>query len=162
MHGQGNKSEKTGPRVGQAVSRNKQRLGMEHAIPELDRQGLREFGLITGGFIAGLFGLFFPWLLDAAIPYWPWVVGGVLALWALMAPATLRSVYGIWMRFALLLSRITTPLIMGLVYCLAITPVAFIMRLIGHDPMARRFDEKAKSYRIPSKKAPKDQMERPF
>ena len=135
---------------------------MQHEIPELDRKGLREFGLVTGGIIACLFGLFFPWMFDVAIPYWPWAVGGVLALWALIAPDTLRRVYRIWMRFALILSRITTPLIMGLVYCLVITPVAFIMRIMGKDPMARRFDEKAESYRIPSKKPPKNQMERPF
>ncbi len=135
---------------------------MQHEIPELDRKGLREFGLVTSGIIACLFGLFFPWILDVAIPYWPWAVGGVLALWALIAPDTLRRVYRIWMRFALILSRITTPLIMGLVYCLVITPVAFIMRIMGKDPMARRFDEKAESYRIPSKKPPKNQMERPF
>jgi hypothetical protein len=134
----------------------------QHEIPELDRKGLREFGLVTGAIIAGLFGLFFPWILDVAIPYWPWAVGGILALWALIVPDTLRRVYRVWMRFALILSRITTPLIMGLVYCLVITPVAFIMRIAGKDPMARRFDTSAKSYRILSKKAPKDQMERPF
>ena len=88
---------------------------MQHEIPELDRKGLREFGLVTGGIIACLFGLFFPWAFDVAIPYWPWAVAGVLALWALIAPDTLRRVYRIWMRFALILSRITTPLIMGLV-----------------------------------------------
>ncbi len=135
---------------------------MEHAIPELDRKGLREFGLVTGGIIAGLFGLFFPWVFDVAIPYWPWGVGGVLALWALIAPDSLRPVYRIWMHLALILSRITTPLIMGLAYGLVIIPTGFIMRAIGRDPMARRFDEKAESYRIPSKKPPKDQMEKPF
>ncbi len=134
----------------------------QHEIPELDRKGLREFGLVTGGIIAGLFGLFFPWVLGAAIPYWPWAVGGALVLWALIAPDTLRSVYRVWMRFALILSRITTPLIMGLAYCLVITPTAFIMRIMGRDPMARRFDKKAESYRITSKKAPKEQMEKPF
>ncbi len=135
---------------------------MEHVIPELDRKGLREFGLVTGGIIAGLFGLFFPWILDVAIPYWPWIVGGTLGAWALIAPSTLRSFYRAWMRFALILSRITTPLIMGLAYGLVIIPTGLIMRAIGRDPMARRFDEKAESYRIPSKKPPKDQMERPF
>ncbi len=66
------------------------------------------------------------------------------------------------MRFALILSRITTPLIMGLAYCLVITPTAFIMRIMGRDPMARRFDKTAESYRIPSEKPPKDRMEKPF
>ena len=31
-----------------------------YAIPELDRKGLRDFGLVTGAIIAGLFGVFFP------------------------------------------------------------------------------------------------------
>ena len=38
-----------------------------HSIPELDRKGLREFGLVTGGIVAVLFGLFFPWLLERAV-----------------------------------------------------------------------------------------------
>jgi hypothetical protein len=66
------------------------------------------------------------------------------------------------MRLALVLSRITTPIIMAVVYFVVITPVAFIMRLIGRDPMARRFDPNAKSYRIPIKKRSKEHMERPF
>ena len=40
----------------------------EHTIPELDKKGLREFGLVTGGIVAGLFGLFFPWIFDRAFP----------------------------------------------------------------------------------------------
>jgi hypothetical protein len=135
---------------------------MEHAIPELDRKGLREFGLVTGGILAALFGLFFPWVFGRPIPYWPWVIAGVLAAWALAAPITLRPVYRAWMRLALVLSRITTPIIMAVVYFVVITPVAFVMRIVGRDPMARRFDPSAKSYRIPIKKRSKEHMERPF
>lgn len=135
---------------------------MRHEIPELDRKGLRQFGLVTGGIIAALFGLFFPWLLDRPVPYWPWVLGGALALWALLAPTTVRGFYRLWMRLALLLSRVTTPIIMGLVFYLVITPAAAIMRLAGRDPMARHFDPKQTSYRIPIKKRPKEHMERPF
>ena len=87
-----------------------------HPIPELDRKGLREFGLVTGAIVAGLFGLFFPWLLETGLPAWPWAVGGGLGLWALVAPASLRPVYRTWMRLGLALSRITTPLILGVVF----------------------------------------------
>ena len=45
-----------------------------HPIPELDRKGLREFGLTTGALIAAIFGLFFPWLLSVHIPLWPWIL----------------------------------------------------------------------------------------
>jgi hypothetical protein len=40
-----------------------------HTIPALDRNGLRRFGITTGGIIAALFGLFFPWLLERPIPW---------------------------------------------------------------------------------------------
>ena len=133
-----------------------------HEIPELDRQGLRQFGLVTGGIFVGLFGLFFPWLLEIAIPTWPWVLGGVLAVWGLAAPGTLKPVYRAWMKFGLLLSRVTTPIVLGIVFFLVIFPTGFAMRLFGRDPMNRQFDDEAKSYRVSSIKAPKESMERPF
>lgn len=136
-----------------------------HNIPELDRNGLRHFGLLTGGLIVALFGLVFPWLLGKAIPaipLWPWLVGGLLATWALIAPERLGPVYHGWMRLALWLSRITTPLILGVVFFLVIVPVALVMKAIGYDPMARRFDETTTSYRVPSRKAPSEHMEKPF
>jgi len=133
-----------------------------HEIPELDRKGLRHFGLITGAIIAGLFGLFFPWLLEVRIPLWPWIVAGVLVVWALLLPATLGPVYRAWMKFGLLLSRITTPLILGIVFFLVVFPTALVMRLFGHDPMARRIDKMAQSYRITSDTPPRENVERPF
>lgn len=131
-------------------------------IPVLDRKGLRDFGLLTGGLIAALFGLFFPWLLATEVPVWPWLVGGLLAVWALIAPMRLRPVYHYWMRLALLLSRITTPLILGVVFFLVFLPVAAGMKIFGRDPMARRFDDTTDSYRVPSRKAPREHMEKPY
>ncbi len=133
----------------------------EHEIPELDRKGLREFGLVTGGIVAGLFGLFFPWLLERSLPLWPWIVFGVLGVWGLIAPLSLRPVYRGWMRFGLMLSKVTTPLIMGIVFFVVITPVALILKIVGNDPMARKFDD-SESYRVPTKKAPTENLEKPY
>ena len=57
----------------------------DHIIPELDRKGLREFGFVTGGIVAVLFGLFFPWLLGRTIPVWPWVLCAVLIIIGLIS-----------------------------------------------------------------------------
>ena len=130
-------------------------------IPELDQKGLRHFALITGAIILALFGFFLPWFLDSDRPTWPWVVAAVLAALGLIAPTTVRPVYRIWMYFGLILSRITTPVILGLVFFLMITPVGLIRRMFGIDPMARKLDE-GKSYRIQSKKAATRNLERPF
>ena len=132
-----------------------------HRIHELDRTGLREFALVTSGVIVGLFGLFLPWLLDLGWPTWPWILAAVLVAAGLIAPMALRPVYKVWMQFGLILSRITTPIIMGLVFFLVITPTGLIRRLLSADPMARNFDD-GESYRVPSKKAPAKNMERPF
>ena len=131
-------------------------------IPELDRKGLREFGLVTGGIIAGLFGLLLPWIFGFAIPYWPWVVGVVLVVWALAAPDTLRSVYRMWMRFGMLMSRVTTPIIMGIVFFAVMVPVGLLMRSLGHDPLARKFSANSESYRVTSRNPPRENMEKPF
>jgi len=131
-------------------------------IPELDRKGLRDFGLVTGGIIAVLFGLFFPWLLESRIPVWPWIFAGILGAWGLAAPMSLQPVYRLWMKLGLLLSRITTPIILGIVFYLLIWPMGLVMRIFGRDPMARRLDGTAKTYRVTSHKAPKQNMERPF
>lgn len=139
-----------------------------HTIPELDRKGLRDFGLTTGAIVAVLFGLFFPWLLDRQINFlsfpgnWPWILLLLLGGWGLIAPLTLRPVYRVWMKFGLLMSRITTPIIMGIVFYGMFMPTGVIMRLFGKDAMARRFDDKIDSYRVPSKKAPTKNLEKPF
>ena len=132
-----------------------------HRIPELDRKGLREFALVTSGVIVGLFGLILPWLFDLGLPTWPWILATILVALGLIAPMALRPVYKVWMRFGLILSKITIPIIMGLVFFLVITPTGLIRRLLSADPMNRSFDG-GESYRVPSKKAPAKNMERPF
>lgn len=130
-------------------------------IPELDRKGLREFGLTTGGIVALLFGLFFPWILERPWPRWPWVVLLVLGGWALVAPASLRSVYRAWMRLGLLLSKITSPIIMGVIFFVLVTPIALIRRMRGKDTMRAPF-EKGATYRLPSRRPPDDGLKRPY
>ena len=135
---------------------------LAHAIPDLDRKGLRSFGVTTGVIVAGLFGLFFPWLLELAMPLWPWVLCGVLVLWGLIAPVTLRPVYKVWMRFGLLMSRVTTPLILGIVFYALITPVAFVLSLLKKDPLSRTLDNRLDSYRVKSRLLKKHNLEKPF
>jgi hypothetical protein len=132
-----------------------------HNIPELDRKGLREFGLVTGAIVALLFGLFFPWLLEHSIPIWPWAIFAVLGFWALVAPLSLRPVYRGWMRFGLLLSRVTTPIVMGLVFYVVITPFALTLKLAGKDAMKRKIDNRD-TYRVTRENAREDSLEHPY
>jgi hypothetical protein len=133
-----------------------------HEIKHLDSKELREFGIVTGAIVAVLFGLFFPWLLGTDTPLWPWGLAGMLGIWALVAPTTLQPIYSVWMRFGLLIGSITTPLILGVVFFVLIMPTGLIMRALRYDPMARGFNDKMSSYRIPSRKCDSKSVERPF
>lgn len=133
-----------------------------HSIPEFDRNGLRKFGLTTGGIFAVLFGIFFPWLLEAGFVLWPWIIFAVLAAMGLVAPMALRPVYQGWMRFGLFMSFFTTPLIMGLVFFLAITPTALFMKILRKDPMKRALVKDQATYRIASSKPARKSIERPY
>jgi hypothetical protein len=107
----------------------------------------RSFGLVFAAF----FTIVAAWpLLGGSGPRpWALAVAAAFALVALFAPATLRPANLIWARFGILLGRIIAPLVMALVFFVAVTPTAWIMRALGKDVLRLRFDPAAKSYWIP-------------
>lgn len=133
-----------------------------HVIPELDKNGLRQFGLTTGAAIIIIFGLFFPWMLDLKWPVWPWLIAAPFWILAVINPLWLRRIYHAWMRFGLLASRVMTPLVLGIVFFAMISPMAIIRRLMGKDSMQKAPDPNQESYRVQSPKSPASKLERPF
>ena len=55
----------------------------------------------------------------------------------------------LWRQFGHLLHRIISPIILGLMFFIVITPFGVIMRLFGYDPMHKNYDASASSYWIP-------------
>ena len=98
---------------------------------------LRRFGLLVGGVFLAL----------AAVLHWrgrpPLVVlamaglGGALLLSGLILPSILGPVYRGWTGLTRILSKVTTPVFMGVIYFLVITPVGIILRTFGHRPLER-------------------------
>lgn len=93
----------------------------------------------------------------ALIAGWLWWTGrggagiaaaaGVLLLAiSLVRPGLLRPANRAWMSFGTLLHRIVSPIVLGLIYFLVITPVALGMRLRGRDALKRRFEPDRPSY----------------
>lgn len=135
---------------------------MDHTIPTAGPRELRQFGITTGLIVLLLFAGFFPWLLERQIPVWPLVIGGVLILWGLALPASLAPVYRGWMKFGLMMSKITTPLLMTVIFVLVIVPVALILRLMKKDPMRRKFDADAPSYRLTGTSTETGSLDKPY
>ena len=129
---------------------------------QTDRKQLRNFGLLIGSLIIAIFGLLIPLVRHRTVYIPPLVIGGVLMLWGLVAPASLRFVHGPWMRMALFLGRVNSFILLTLFFYLVMTPVGLLLRVFGHDPMQSGFDPKATSYRRPSPKTPRERMAAPY
>lgn len=66
------------------------------------------------------------------------VTGGIAALMlgaGLLAPSRLEPIENGWMKLAHGLSRITTPIFMGIVYFVVLTPAGLIRRTFGSNPL---------------------------
>ena len=48
----------------------------------------------------------------------------------------------LWMRFGLLLGMIVSPIVLGVVFFVVFTPIAFVMRLSGRDQLRLKFRER--------------------
>ena len=131
-------------------------------IEKLDKPGYRKFGFTTGAIVAVLFGGLLPWLFDFNYPLWPWIFFAVFALLALIFPLALQPVYLLWMRFGLVMNWINTRLILGILFYGMFLPIGLFFKLIGRDPMHRKFDEKLSSYRNSVKPDSHDKMEHPY
>lgn len=135
---------------------------MHEEIPELDTRGLREFGLVTGAIVAGLFGLVIPFIFGLNYPAWPWVLAVVLAAWSLVAPDTLKHPYHWWMRLGMAIGWVMNRVVLAVVFFVVMLPIGFIMRSLGNDPMSRKLDAEQESYRVDSTPTKPDQMNRPY
>lgn len=132
-----------------------------HKIPKLDETGFRKFALLFGSIIGVLFGIFFPWMLELKTPLWPWIVALCFILWGMVLPLSLEPVYLLWMKVGLMLNKVTTPVVLGILFYLILLPVRIIMQLTGHFSLEKKCKE-IESYRVISTQNPKERMERPF
>jgi len=96
----------------------------------------RKFGFTVGAAFLVLAGLMWwrgrePGVIGFGI------LGGLLLFAGLVIPDRLGPVYQAWMGLALLLSKVTTPIFMGIVYFLVLTPVGIVLRRLGKQPLRR-------------------------
>jgi hypothetical protein len=108
----------------------------------------REFGLLVGGVFILLGGW---WLYRGHLKTVAPILlglGSALAVLGLLFPKALVYPNRAWMGLAHLISMVTTPIILGLVFYLLFMPIGVIKRLMGWDPLRRR-SPSAASYWTP-------------
>jgi hypothetical protein len=63
------------------------------------------------------------------------LIAGLLCAFALIAPDRLSRLNQLWFQFGLLLGKVVSPVVLGVMFFLLITPVAIVTRLLGRDAL---------------------------
>ena len=119
----------------------------------------RKFGL-TVGIAFVVFGGVAMWRGKPRTSFVLYGLGSVLILAGILVPTTLGPVEKAWMGLAHLISRVTTPIFMSIVYFLVITPTGFLRRVGGHSMTAKRPQDVSR-WSVHVQK-PRENMERQF
>lgn len=109
----------------------------------------RGFGLV----FAGVFALIGLWPLTHVfhgtpvyVRWWALGLAVVFGLLARYRPQWLKPLNRLWFRFGLLLHKVISPLVMGLVFFTAVTPLGWLRRRFHPDPLGRHPDPSKSSY----------------
>jgi len=118
----------------------------------------RSFGIVF--FVVFLLIALYPLSYDGEIRLWSLIISVIFLILGLLDSKILAPLNKIWFKFGILLGKIVSPLIMGIIFFFVVTPIGFIMRLLGKDVLNLKYN-KNKSYWI-EKNGPKSKMKNQF
>ena len=119
----------------------------------------RNFGLVFFVFFL-IIGLW-PLLGTNEIRYWSIFFSIIFFLLGITNSKLLNPLNKIWFNFGILLGKMISPLVMGIIFFLVVTPIGVIMRVFGKDILSLKYNKKNKSYWI-EKIGPKSKMKNQF
>ena len=109
----------------------------------------RNFAIVFCIFFA-LIGLY-PLLKDKNINLWACLLSFLFLFLGIAFPKSLNLPNKLWFKFGMFLSKFTSPIILGLIYYLVITPFGIVIKLFGNDLIKQKIILSKKSYWIKRK-----------
>ena len=91
----------------------------------------RNFGIVFT--IVFLIISFWPLLNGEDVRYWTLIISIIFFILALFNSKILTPLNKIWMKFGLLLGKIISPIVMGVVFFFVVTPTGIIMKILGKN-----------------------------
>ncbi len=118
----------------------------------------RSFGIVF--FVVFLIIALYPLINNKDIRLWSLIVSLIFLVLGLINSQILTPLNRLWFKFGIFLGKIISPIIMGIIFFLVVTPIGFIMRALGKDLINLKFNND-KSYWI-EKTGPKSKMRNQF
>src|SRR5262245_4434389 len=89
----------------------------------------RALGLVFGAVFL-IIGLF-PWFFGGGLHLWALMVSGGFVAIALTVPQLLAPLNRLWTRLGVVLHKVVSPIVLGIMFFAVITPMGLVMRLLG-------------------------------
>tara|TARA_B100000700_G_scaffold172522_1_gene190598 strand:- start:974 stop:1369 length:396 start_codon:yes stop_codon:yes gene_type:complete len=106
----------------------------------------RSFGIVF--FVVFLIISVWPLLNENPLRIWAISVSIIFLILGLMNSKILTPLNLVWYKFGILLGILISPIVMGIVFFLVVTPTGFIMKILGKDLLNTNFNKEIKSYWI--------------
>ena len=127
-------------------------------MKDINKSSNTNFG-ITFFIVFLLIGVY-PIVNNDQISSWALIISLIFLILGLANSRFLTPLNKLWFKFGIILGKIISPLIMGAIFFLVVTPIGLLMRIFKKDVLNLSFNDK-KSYWI-EKKGPKSKMKNQF
>ena len=127
-------------------------------MDEIKISSNRSFGIVF--FIVFLLIALYPLLKGNDLRIWSLVISFIFLALGLIYSKILTPLNRLWFKFGLLLGRFISPLVMGIIFFIVVTPTGIIMRLFKKDLLNLKYNKK-ETYWI-NKSGPKSKMKNQF
>ena len=118
----------------------------------------RSFGIVF--FIVFLLIATYPLLKGNDLRIWSLLISFGFLILGLINSNILSPLNKLWFKFGLILGKIISPLIMGIIFFVVVTPIGIVMRVLKKDLLNLKYNQK-ETYWI-KKTGPKSKMKNQF
>ena len=118
----------------------------------------KSFGIVF--FIVFLLISLYPLINQENIRIWALIISLIFLILGLLNSKILNPFNKLWFKFGIILGRIISPLVMGIIFFFVVTPIALLMKLLNKDILNLKFNKKD-TYWI-EKSGPKSKMKNQF
>jgi hypothetical protein len=113
---------------------------------QVERPPDRQFGFVFTVVCAVL--AVWPALWGRPVRWWSAGLAAAFLIFALVAPRVLAPLNRLWLRIGQVLHVCSSWVFLALIFFTTVTPIGLLLRMLGKDPLRRRFDARASTYWI--------------
>ena len=119
----------------------------------------RSFGLLF--FVIFLIVSLWPLTHEGSIRIWSVIISVIFLILGLLNSKFLTPLNLLWFKFGMILGAIVSPIVMGIIFFLVVTPIGLVLSIMGKDVLNKKYNKKKETYWI-KRETPIGPMKRQF